>query len=182
MARKRLIGEGPNPSGLCQCGCGGLAPVSRQGDSARGFVKDKPLRFIKGHEHLTSPVPYVVDESGCWIWQRATNASGYGITSRGLAHRSYYEDSVGPIPEGMQLDHLCSVRRCVNPAHLEPVSNAENSRRGKKAILCAEDVAHIRSLGGNMRQVDIASRFGISQTHVSEILCGKQWKMQESGD
>lgn len=45
-------------------------------------------------------------------------------------HRVAYELRVGPIPEGMQIDHLCRVRRCVNPAHLEPVSQTENIRRG----------------------------------------------------
>jgi hypothetical protein len=45
------------------------------------------------------------------------------------AHRFYYEQHVGPIPEGLQLDHLCRNTRCVNPAHLEPVTGAENMRR-----------------------------------------------------
>lgn len=54
---------------------------------------------------------------------------------RRRAHRLAYEWFVGPIPEGMVLDHLCRVRHCVNPAHLEPVSDVENRRRGKSAPL-----------------------------------------------
>ena len=46
------------------------------------------------------------------------------------AHRAIYEEMVGPIPDGLVLDHLCSVRNCVNPEHLEPVTQAENARRG----------------------------------------------------
>lgn len=71
---------------------------------------------------------------GCWLWTGAIYGNGYGHAFRSgrhrAAHRVSYELSVGPIPEGMDLDHLCRVRHCVNPAHLEPVSRRENLLRG----------------------------------------------------
>lgn len=74
---------------------------------------------------------------GCWLWEGATTKCGYGTTTVDYrtvyAHRWAYEALVGPIPEGMQLDHLCRVRNCVRPDHLEPVTLAENVRRGRKA-------------------------------------------------
>ena len=76
-----------------------------------------------------------IDENGCWVWQRHINA-GYafshfrGFTTR-LAHRVSYEVFVGPIPDGLQLDHLCRNPRCVNPQHLEPVTQGENVKRGR---------------------------------------------------
>lgn len=74
---------------------------------------------------------------GCWLWTDATSWNGYGRFYTGSrvmsAHRLSYELAVGPIPDGLQIDHLCRVRACVNPAHLEPVTLAENIRRGAAA-------------------------------------------------
>ena len=71
---------------------------------------------------------------GCWVWTGEILEHGYGRVSWGPhrypAHRVAYELYVGPIPEGMQLDHLCRNRRCVNPAHVEPVTCRENLLRG----------------------------------------------------
>ena len=71
----------------------------------------------------------------CWVWLGAVNTWGYGhLSSRHtrntLARRVVYEALVGPIPEGLQLDHLCRNKLCVNPAHLEPVTRKENILRG----------------------------------------------------
>lgn len=74
---------------------------------------------------------YRVDESGCWIWTGMINpTTGYGRISDGgkvkTAHRVMYELSVGPIPEGLVMDHLCHVRACVNPEHLRVVTKRQN--------------------------------------------------------
>ena|SRR3990167_2193557 len=72
----------------------------------------------------------------CWKWLGHKNVAGYGTirirgTKASLAHRIVYEFLRGPIPEGLTLDHLCRVRDCVNPAHLEPVTWRENIARGE---------------------------------------------------
>ena len=67
---------------------------------------------------------------GCWLWRGHVKANGYGAAGQGRpAHRRIYELLVGPIPPGFQLDHLCKVLTCVNPAHLEPVTPRENTKR-----------------------------------------------------
>lgn len=75
-----------------------------------------------------------IDESGCWCWIASQNKSGYALLrwngSTRRAHRVVYQLLVGEIPAGLQLDHLCRVRHCVNPAHLEPVTQRENLLRG----------------------------------------------------
>ena len=72
---------------------------------------------------------------GCWEWTAYRNKAGYGRFMLNAnrcvrAHRLAYELTIGPIPEGLMLDHLCCNPACVRPDHLEPVTNGENQKRG----------------------------------------------------
>lgn len=77
-----------------------------------------------------------VQRVGCWLWLASKTADGYGqfkLDGRMVkAHRLAFVWSGGIIPDGMELDHRCRVRHCVNPAHLEPVTHAENNRRSRR--------------------------------------------------
>ncbi len=83
--------------------------------------------------------------TGCWLWMACTDL-GYARFYLGgkklMAHRFSYETMVGPIPKGLELDHLCRMPSCVNPSHLEPVTSKENSRRSipmnSKKTMCPQ--------------------------------------------
>lgn len=73
--------------------------------------------------------------TGCWLWTAIKGHTGYaqvGIGKRtgARAHKVIYEMLIGPVPKGLELDHLCRTRACVNPYHLEPVTHQQNMRRG----------------------------------------------------
>ena len=105
------------------------------------YHQEEPLMasYLTAPERFWSKVEFT---GSCWLW-RASRAGrmGYGSFWNGsaqvLAHRWAYEFCVGPIPEGLTIDHLCLVVLCVRPDHLEPVSNRENVLRGGGA--CAQN-------------------------------------------
>jgi len=95
-----------------------------------------PVRTILNRVELARITKRLtVVEDGCWLWNGPLTPNGYATfrVHRGggqvVVHRALYEHYVGPIPEGLQADHLCRVRRCCNPAHLELVSPSTNTER-----------------------------------------------------
>lgn len=115
----------------------------------------------------------------CWVWTGAISSTGYGAIGRGrrdegidTAHRVSYELFIGPVPEGMHIDHTCNVRSCVNPLHLEAVTQAENNRRiaargrdcGPAQAIRDEIVR--RRLAGEPRD-ELAAEYGLHPTTIS---------------
>lgn len=86
--------------------------------------------------------------TGCWFWTAGCNGGGYGaITWNGKqidSHRLVYQETVGPIGAGLEIDHLCRVRCCVNPAHLEAVTRRVNVLRGKGPSAVNAKVTHCK--------------------------------------
>ena len=115
-------------------GATGSAPHRRTVTGA-GNASDGVMETPKGPKEGTQEFWGLVDKSGsCWTWAGTVSGKGYGYVRRDgrsqRAHRVAYEMVVGPIPEGLHLDHLCRNRLCVNPGHLEPVTNRTNALRG----------------------------------------------------
>jgi len=136
---------------------------------------------MKPTPHHIDPAKFTVDPStGCWNWNKAKNANGYGILgskgSSGLAHRVYYELAKGPIPDNKPLDHLCRNRACVNPDHLEAVTFSTNSRRGARARLSMEKARAIRALRGAMPASQVARLYGVTDTNIYAIWHNRTWR------
>jgi len=101
-----------------------------------------PLHWVPGVEHPARGTPaaerlaakFTLTPAGCWQWTARTTENGYGwFRYQGrqtYAHRASYAIHVGPIPDGLVLDHVCANKLCVNPEHLEPVTTQENVLRG----------------------------------------------------
>lgn len=112
-------------------------------------VKEITGSILARLERHISPEP----NSGCWLWVGSVSRNGYGRINVRLqtgkhaprsAHRIAYELLCKPIPAGLDLDHLCRTRCCVNPSHLEPVTRSENLRRGAGATVARLRTAEIR--------------------------------------
>lgn len=130
------------------CGCGNPTPISPRNHRAKGLAKGHATKYLAGHSpRLLSGPMWLVDDLGCWIWQRSKQNTfrpqvvTWDKTTKTrkhhLAHRWLYEQHVGPIPSGMDLDHLCCRPECVNPAHMEPVTKAENIARNARRLRLA---------------------------------------------
>lgn len=119
----------------------------------------------------------------CWQWLGRIQPNGYGKKQycgrTVLAHRWVWLQLLGPIPEGLVINHKCGNRGCVNPMHLEVVTQAANSRHGVNAKLSSHDVREIRAARKhttpNMRK-HLAERFGISEATISDIWHGRSWR------
>lgn len=89
---------------------------------------------LPARERFVTKIDFGESNDNCWLWDAGKTTAGYGIfwngTTMQAAHIFSYQMFRGPVPEGLQLDHLCRVRHCVNPQHLEPVTQMENMRRG----------------------------------------------------
>ncbi len=176
------------PVGWCACGCGETTALATRTDSRSGRICGTPLRFVIGHNPRKRGWPFHLEDAPlgfdpslgqCWLWDGQLDKDGYGIFfrdgKRHAAHRWVYEKQVGPIPISLQPDHLCRRRNCVNNSHIELVTPAENTRRGKVPKLHIGDVLEIRSRS-DLSATDLAQLHGIAVRTVNSIRRGERWR------
>lgn len=122
MSKVCRIAECGKPTVCRQLCHGHYARLRRYGRPEKETLKEKVMRN------------FTVNEAGCWIWSMGISFYGYGQIKwkreQKPAHRASWEVLRGPIPAGLQIDHLCRNRACINPDHLEPVTQRVNGLRG----------------------------------------------------
>lgn len=132
MATKRII------LGLCENHYWRSRHRSDDGGPDLLLIKGRPQRRFWEKVNRDAPTGDFRPELGpCWLWTGRPEGKGYGqirVNNRAvMVHRFSYELLVGPIPDDLTIDHLCMVKLCVRPSHLEPVTSEENTRRALAA-------------------------------------------------
>ena len=131
-----------------------------------------------------SQVGWIVNKrTACWDWIGAVAPNGYGRVGvlgtknrTAQAHRVVYEREKGSVDKALDLDHLCRNRRCVNPAHLEPVTRTENSHRGDKTLFTEQEVDEIREryAKGDITQRELGREYGMDHGYISQLITRKR--------
>lgn len=123
---------------------------------------------------------YIITDCGyetpCWIWRGTTTESGYGHYESINAHVYMYKHHGFLIPKGKHLDHMCNITLCVNPAHMQPLTQAENNRKRISNKLTIENIKEIRRLlRCGYSTTDVAKIFSVTRDHIGDIRRGKAW-------
>jgi hypothetical protein len=128
-----------------------------------------------------------VEPDGCWRWLGSRTTAGYGhLSTRGSyyqAHRLMFSLWRGDVPDGLELDHLCRHRWCVNPSHLEIVTHAVNAQRGSRSVLSLEKVRAIRAARADGVGVrELGRRYHVNHATISRICRGLTWPTPSEGN
>ena len=149
---------------------------------ARTGIVGGPLRSLTKGDLKTRLLAHVHKAGDCWEWT-GTISAGYGQIRLGqkgtpmvLAHRASFEVFVGPIPDGLQIDHLCRNPKCINPDHLEPVTPRENILRGN--TLPAKNANKNHCIHGH--PFDEANTYINSNGSRSCRTCKREWARRQS--
>jgi hypothetical protein len=127
------------------------------------------------------PERWKVDrDTGCWIWARYIDPSGYGKTGVAggktlWAHRLVYEEKVGPIPEGAHLHHTCKHRACVNPDHMELLSARAHAQKDRHLSMSMARQIRQRLAEGEKHEA-LAEEFGVVRTTIKDIEVYRTWR------
>lgn len=161
------------------------APLEPRGTADKGLTYPTPEE-LRTHAKYQRGAPierlrrcYVIEPGGCWRWIKGHTTNGYGHFS---INHIYYQAHVivwiaerGTPPAGLQPDHLCRNRWCVNPDCIEWVTRAVNVQRGSQATLTPEQVATIKARGKAAGVRAMAVEYGVNHSTISRILSGRIW-------
>ena len=179
--------------GLCDSHYAYFRKLGTLADAYGCSMKSRPRGMTKERLALWALRQSVPDSSGCHLWRGQHNGLGYGQLTVArkniLIHRLVYSLCNGPIGTGMVIRHTCDTPACISPSHLIIGTHTDNARdrveRGQQAVgsrhgmskLSPEDVREIRKLvtDGDITQLEIANRYGVSRATIYKIVNGLRW-------
>jgi hypothetical protein len=173
-------------AGSCKCGCGKPTFIANRTRAEYGWIKGHPVNYARGHNGKVLEVDRIFNfwsrihldpVTGCLEWKGPIGTRGYGaaaeMNGHRVAHKASYTLFFGRIPKGLEPDHLCRNRKCVNPMHLELVTRKINARRGAKAKLTFQQADEIKSSIEPTRI--LMHRYGVSRSTIKGVRSGRHW-------
>lgn len=174
--------------GYCACGCGQKTQRAPADHKTYGWKKGEPYEYVSQHHNNKKRSNYVEEDRGfeppCHIWQGQPSQRYPSIKIKGKPkklHSWAWEKTFGPIPDGFVVHHRCDQPRCCNPQHLELVTQAVNSQRGRSSRLTMEKANQIRALyaTGDYSYRQLGAMYEVSLTTVQNVVYGHTWKPAE---
>lgn len=137
-----------------------------------------PFKYI----NLTTKDFYINPFTGCWIWTNYIARNGYAYTKRGyktpkVVHKLVFESLNDRIKDKKEVNHICGIRSCMNPNHLELLTQIENLRIGLQSKINPKLALEIRDMYKNLNitQKDLGLKFNLTQSQISRIINNKRW-------
>jgi hypothetical protein len=170
--------------GICACGCGGTTRRAPRNHKALGWIKGEPFEYITQHQNNHKRKGHIEEDCGyetaCYVFQGQLSQRYPTFKINGKPKKVHvwaWEQANGPVPPGLVVDHLCNNPRCCRLDHLQVVTQATNTHRGRSSKLTMDKAEQIRrfAAAGRHTHATLAEMYGVSRSSIENVIRGKTW-------